>query len=251
LSVFRYLNGIRSKKFAPRRDDSGTVSFVTSNSTERPMPGRQPARAELATDRERARIVYALAEEAAEKGYPEVTVADVVRRAGIARSTFYECFRSKEDCFLETQRYAMAAALERVVAAGGMAENWPQRVSAGLAAFLEFVVEEPALARAGMVDALAAGPAAVECYQESQRAFVSLFRLGRDVSRQGVEMPESLDEAVIGGVFWIVHQRLAVSEGTSILDLLPELIEFALAPYLGPGAARQLAADQTQGRGKI
>jgi hypothetical protein len=107
---------------------------------------------------------------------------------------------------------------------------------------LEFVIEEPALARTCMVEALSAGPAAVERYEKSQQAFVSLFKLGRDVSPRGGQLPETLEEAIIGGVFWIVYQRLAVGEVTAIPALRPELIEFALSPYLGPEAAREAAA---------
>jgi len=191
---------------------------------------------------QRVRIIAALAQESSEQGYQQVTVADIVSRAGIARNTFYENFRSKEDCFLATQEYAMTAALERVVAAAGELGNWSDRVSAGLTAFLEYVVEEPALARTCMVEALSAGPAAVERYERSQQAFVSLFKLGRDVSPHGGQLPETLEEAIVGGVFWIVYQRLAVGEVAAIPALLPELTEFALTPYLGAEPAREAAA---------
>jgi AcrR family transcriptional regulator len=188
------------------------------------------------------RIIVALAQETSEQGYQQVTVADIVRRAGTARNTFYENFRSKEDCFLATQEYAMTAALERVVETAGSLQSWPQRVSAGLTAFLSYVVQEPALARTCMVEALSAGPAAVEYYEKSQQAFVSLFRLGRDVSPHGADLPETMEEAIIGGVFWIVYQRLAGGGAAAIPELLPELIEFALTPYLGAEAAREVAS---------
>jgi len=177
-----------------------------------------------------------------EKGYRAVTVADIVKRAGIARNTFYENFGSKEDCFLAAQQFAMSTALGRVVEAAGEIDNWPYRVEAGLAAFLRFA-EEPALARTCMVDALAAAPSSVRYYEESLQAFVSLFRLGRDVSPHGQELPETLEEALIGGVFWILYQRLMIEEAGAIEELLPELVEFALTPYLGVKAARAVAEE--------
>lgn len=170
-------------------------------------------------------------------------MADIVSRAGIARNTFYENFGSKEDCFLAAQQFAMSAALGRVVEAAGEIDNWPYRVEAGLAAFLGFVAEEPALARTCMVDALAAAPTSVRYYEESLQAFVSLFRLGRDVSPHGQELPETLEEALIGGVFWILYQRLLLEEPETIGALLPELVEFALTPYLGAEAARAVALE--------
>lgn len=214
---------------------------MATKSTTRPLPGRHPLSREFIAQHQRARIIAALALESSEQGYHQVTVADIVSRAGIARNTFYENFRSKEDCFLASQEFAMNAALERVVAAAGELETWADRVCAGLTAFLDYVAEEPALARTCMVEALSAGPGAVERYERSQQAFVSLFKLGRDVSPHGGLLPETLEEAIIGGVFWIVYQRLAAGEVGSIPDLLPELAEFALTPYLGADAAREAA----------
>jgi AcrR family transcriptional regulator len=216
---------------------------VAAKSTTRPLPGREPLSREFITRHQRARIVTALALETSEKGYRKVTVTDIVKRAAIARNTFYENFRSKEDCFLAAQEFAMSAALERVVTAAGELDEWPRRVRAGLAAFLEFVAEEPALARTCMVEALSAGPEAVKYYEESQQAFVSLFRLGRDVSPRGGDLPETMEEAIIGGVFWIVYQRLATVEVNDAPQLLPEVVEFALTPYLGAETARKVAAE--------
>ena len=190
---------------------------------------------------QRARVVNALAVEVAEKGYRPVTVADIVKRAGIARNTFYENFASKEDCFLAAQEMAMSEALRRVVEAAGEIDSWPERVDAGLAAFLEYVAAEPALARACMVEALSAGPAAVRRYEQSLQAFVSLFQLGRGVSPHGKELPTTIEEAIIGGVFWIVYQRLVVGDVDGIEKLRPQVVEFALTPYLGIERARKTA----------
>lgn len=216
---------------------------MTANSTQRPLPGRHSLSRDFIARHQRVRIIDGLALEASEKGYRAVTVADVVKRARIARSTFYENFDSKEDCFLAAQQHAMSAALEEVVTAAGEIDDWPRRIEAGLAAFLAYVVREPALARTCMVEALAAGPDSVRYYEESLQAFVSLFQLGRDVSPFGGELPATLEEALIGGVFWILYQRLSVAEAEaeSIEGLLPGLVEFTLTPYLGAEAACELA----------
>lgn len=219
---------------------------MTSNSTRRPLPGRHSLSRDFIVRHQRARITDALALEASERGYRAVTVADIVKRAGIARNTFYENFSSKEDCLLSAQQYAMAAALEQVVTAAGEIEDWPGRVEAGLAGFLAYIAREPALARTCMVEALAAGPAAMQSYEESLQSFVSLFRLGRDVSPYGAELPETLEEALIGGVFWILYQRLLLVGTEQIEELLPELVEFTLTPYLGTGAAREVAATKAR-----
>src|SRR5882672_7354904 len=100
----------------------------------RPAPGRQQLSREFIARHQRARIIAALSVEIAARGYRAVTVADIVRRAGIARNTFYENFSSKEHCFLSTQDYAVEEALSRVVDAATRVDSWQARVRAGLAA---------------------------------------------------------------------------------------------------------------------
>jgi AcrR family transcriptional regulator len=209
----------------------------------RPPPGRQPLSKEFIAQHQRARIIAALAEETAASGYHAVTIADIVTRARIARNTFYDNFSSKEDCFLAAQQHALDNAIGRVVAAAEQVESWPERVSAGLAAFLRYVASEPALARTCMVEAFSAGPAAVERYEESLQAFIRLFRLGRAVTPNGKNLPPTSEEAAVCGIFNVINKRVADDEAEQIEDLLPELVEFVLAPYLGPEAAKRVASE--------
>jgi AcrR family transcriptional regulator len=209
----------------------------------RPPPGRHPLPKKFIAQHQRARIISALAAETGVKGYRAVTVADIVRRAGIARNTFYENFGSKEECFLAASEFAVAEVLQRVVGAAEEVESWPRRVNRGLAAFLGFVAGEPALARTCIVEALSAGPAAVDHYERSIQVFVPLFRMGRKVSPHGEELPGTLEETIVGGIFWIVYQRIILEETEGIEELLPELTKFALTPYLGTDAAIRTAAE--------
>jgi len=208
----------------------------------RPPPGRQRLSREFVAKHQRARIISALAEETVSRGYRAVTVADIVSRAGIARNTFYENFASKEDCFLAAQDFAVMEALRRVVTAATKVDSWQARVDAGLAAFLRYVASEPALARTCIVEALSAGPASLARYEESLQAFIPLFRIGRKVSPHGDKLPATLEETIIGGIFWIIYQRIILGETEQIEELQPELVEFALTPYIGAEAAKQATA---------
>jgi len=209
----------------------------------RAQPGKHALSREFIAQHQRARIIAALAAETVEKGYRAATVADIVRRAGIARNTFYENFSSKEDCFLAACDYAVKEAKARVVDAASRVDAWPQRVGAGLAAFLEYVANEPALARTCIVEALSAGPAAVERYERSIQAFVPLFRLGREAAPNGEVLPDTLEETIVGGIFWILYQRIIMGQVEQIRDLLDQLVEFSLTPYLGAEAAKRVAAE--------
>jgi AcrR family transcriptional regulator len=206
-------------------------------------PGRHALPREFVAQHQRARIIEALAEEVEEKGYRAVTVADIVRRAGVARNTFYEHFSSKEGCFLAASEYTVDEALRRVRDAAAGVESWPAQVNAGLAAFLAYVAEKPALARTCIVEALSAGPAAVERHELSIQAFVPFFRAGRELSPHGNELPQTLEETLVGGIFWIVHQRIVTDRVAGIGEALPELVEFVLTPYMGAAAAKRVAAE--------
>lgn len=213
----------------------------------RALPGRHALPREFIAQHQRARIVAALAAETVEKGYRAVTVADIVRHAGIARNTFYENFSSKEDCFLGACDFAVNEALSRVVDAGGEPATWPEMIRAGLGAFLHYVASEPELARTCIVEALSAGPAAVERYERSIQAFVPFFQRGRKVSPHGDELPETLEETIVGGIFWILYQRIVMGQVEQIEDLHEQLVEFSLTPYIGAEAARRVAAQTGTG----
>ncbi len=208
----------------------------------RPPPGRQRLSREFIARHQRARIVAALAAETAERGYRAVTVADIVRRAGIARNTFYDNFASKEDCFLATQDFGVEESLRRIVEAGGAIEDWKERLAAGLGAFLGYVASEPALARTCIVEALSAGPAAQERHEQSLQAFLPLLRLGRESSPHGEELPDTLEETIAGGIFWVIYQRIVLGETEQIEALLPDLVDFALTPYIGADSAQRATA---------
>jgi AcrR family transcriptional regulator len=208
----------------------------------RPPPGRQRLSREFIARHQRARIVAALAEETMASGYRAVTVADIVRRAGIARNTFYDNFSSKEDCFLATQDFAVEESLARVVEAAAEADGWEARTAAGLGAFLKYVSDEPALARTCIVEALSAGEAAQERYEQSMQAFVPLLRKGREYSDHGDGLPATLEETIVGGMFWVIYQRIVLGQAESIESLLPDLIDFALTPYIGAESAQRATA---------
>jgi AcrR family transcriptional regulator len=192
---------------------------------------------------QRSRILRALAEEVALSGYHRTTVAAIVKRAGVARSSFYDCFANKEECFLAACELTGEEAMRRVEAAVLEAPpSWARRVRGAIGAFLAFATAEPALVRLFFLDAPAAGPAATELYERTVRAVLPMFRFGRRCSTPK-QLPETLEETVVGGLIWIVYQRLAIGKPEQLEGLRGELVEFALTPYLGAEAARRIAVE--------
>ncbi len=174
------------------------------------LPGRHSLSREFIVEHQRARIIAALAEETVEKGYRAVTVSDIVRRAGIARNTFYENFSSKEDCFLSASEYAVESALARVVDCRGKVRHLARArlppASPPSSATWPPSRHSPAPASSRPSPP---GPAAVERYERSIQTFVPFFQMGRKVSAKGEKLPETLEETIVGGIFWILYQRIS------------------------------------------
>jgi AcrR family transcriptional regulator len=208
-------------------------------------PGRQRLSRDFVLLHQRSRLIDALAEEIVEKGYRDVTVADIVKRAGVARNTFYKNFANKEQCFLAAADVAGQEAMRRISAAVAEAgDSWAEKVRAAISEFLAFAAGESALTRVFIVDSLAAGPAAADRYERTVRAVVPLLALGRKCRPNGTFLPETLEETIVGGIFWIVYQRIVLDRPDELREALPELVEFALTPYLGAEHAKRVAEGE-------
>ena len=53
-------------------------------------------------------------------------------------------------------------------------------------------------------------------------------------------MPAATDEAVVGGIASLLGRRVLAGEAERIDELLPDVLEFALTPYLGATEARRI-----------
>jgi AcrR family transcriptional regulator len=200
-----------------------------------PRPGQHTLPREFIAQHKRRRITDAIAELAAERGYEATKIGDIVSRAGVARKTLYDNFDGKEDVFLAAYDTAADEALQRVEAACAEAgTDWEERVEAGLAAFLGFIGEEPARARMCMIEAMSATPLASQRYEATVQRFVAL---AKDNAPSYDQLPETIEETLVGGVAWIVHQKIRRGEAEKAPKLLAELAEFVLAPYRGAAEA--------------
>lgn len=178
----------------------------------------------------------AIAELTAEQGYDATKIGDIVRRAGVARKTLYDNFEGKEEVFLAAFDTTVDEAIQRIEADCAEVDgDWEERAQAGLASFLRYVAENPALARMCMIEALSATPAATERYEEAMQRFVELVK--RAVP-QDDQLPETIEETLVGGIAWIVYQQIRRGEAERAEDLLPELSEFMLAPFHGAAGKR-------------
>lgn len=187
---------------------------------------------EFVAGHKRRRMMDAIAELTAEQGYEATKIADIVRRAAVARKTLYDNFDGKEDLFLsalDTTLTEMRAAIEAACESISSPEG---KVVDGLEALLGYIAEHPAAARMYMVEAISATPSSARLYDAGVRQFVDLLRRN---APDEADLPETIEESLAGGVAWILQQQIRRGEAESVGELHSELSQFVLAPYLGAG----------------
>jgi AcrR family transcriptional regulator len=212
----------------------------------RPPRGRHRLPPEVIARSQRERLLEAGIRVVAEQGYAATTIADLTREAGISRTTFYAMFDDKEACFLAAYDGVVDALVRRIAAAYEAEEGWPRRARAGLAALLEALAEEPAVARLALVDVGAAGPGAQRRYRAALQRLTPFFEEGRDFAPGGRNLPANTSRMAIGAVAGLISD--AVSEGRAeyLPELLSEVLFATLMPYIGPTAAAREVGEKAR-----
>lgn len=125
--------------------------------------GRHGLSREQVEQTQRHRLFLAMADAMAEKGYAATSVADVIKRAGISRETFYQRFNSKLDCFMHAFDTAGEVLYARLEQAQSDAQGSPvERFEHAFTAYVDLLAEQPAIAGVFLVEVYAAGPEAMD-----------------------------------------------------------------------------------------
>jgi AcrR family transcriptional regulator len=193
------------------------------------------------TGAERDLLIAAIAKAASERGYKDMTVAQVLHNAGVPRATFEAHFESKEQALVAAQDSFLDRLWLEVRGACHGPVEWPLKVRAALAAVLAFLAEASPLARVFAVEASAASLAAAERQFTAFDQFASLLSVGRRHYPQKEALPLVTERALVGGVASIVYGDLLAEEPQALIEREPELVELLLMPYLGQDEARRIA----------
>lgn len=189
---------------------------------------------------QRERLLAAMLRATAELGYREVSVQEVLDRAGVSRPTFYEHFENKEACFLAAFDSAAARLRERLETAAEDGEGWRQRFRLSLEELLRFVAEDHDAAMSLIVDARAACPPALERRDQLLDHFASCLDTQVRAEADPANAPSAIAAAgIIGGIEALLYARLNRGEADDIQSLLPSLMYFAVLPYEGHEVASE------------
>lgn len=201
-------------------------------------PGRHGLSRSYVAANQRERILDAVVDVVAFKGYVAMSVEDIVSTAGVSRRTFYDNFKSKDEAFLQAFDAIGGEAVQRVGAAYDASARFADGVIACLRAFLEFAASEPRYADMCIVEVLAAGPPAIERRNAVMKALAELLHRGAETIPDGIRPPRLTAETVIGGIYEVIYSRVLQGESSGLVSLLPDLAYSMMLPYLGHEAAQ-------------
>ena len=185
----------------------------------------------------RERILWSMVRLVAENGFESVAVADVVDRAGVSRTTFYELFESKDECLCAAYDRVIDVLVAYVSRAYEGDGPWPLKSRRALRACLEAYSVEPEVARMATVEVPAAGPEAQRRYHDGVGQFRPLFSEGRKYAESDI-LPPDLELMAVGGAEAIIFDEVVAGRTKELPTLLPDILFAVLVPYVGPEAAK-------------
>jgi AcrR family transcriptional regulator len=185
-------------------------------------------------------MITALVDVVAEKGYEPTTVSDITAAANVSRRTFYEQFSGKEDCFLAAYQMIADHVLSSMQGAMEVFDEWPEQVRAALATMLRFLSAEPELARVYAFEPVAAGGKIAARQRESMKGLMKILEAGRQAHAGDHPLPDVTEETLVGGIFSLIVREIIAGRTAQLEDLLPDLVELTLTPYLGSEEATGL-----------
>jgi AcrR family transcriptional regulator len=200
------------------------------------------ANTERFTTSERERVLQAMAELCAERGYRETTVEAVVERAGVTQETFDSMFKDgRDECLLAAVNAIMGETVSVVSGAYSADQSeWDSGI-AGIRAILELMAANPSYANTGYIVVRQGGPRpAREAYEAGITLIVAMIDRLREYGDRETQ-PPSAARAALGGAEALIRQEIVAGRAAELPLLLPDLVYAATVPFLGQEEALRLA----------
>lgn len=206
------------------------------------LEGKEKAHRPDVATQQRHRLLAATEQLIAERGCSGTTIERIAKRARVSSITFYDHFASKEDAFVAAFEHASEQMRLRFEEETPPGLAWPEQVCEGLRVLLREIAEREERARMCLVEAPKGGPVLLAHYERTLDRVVLKLREGRLLESVRDDLPSTFEETTAAGLAWLLRDRLEVSGAEGIEAMLPELVDVALRPFLGPDEALRLAA---------
>lgn len=199
--------------------------------------GRHAISREEVRSSQRRRLLRAMTDEVAQRGFAATTAAGVYQRAGVSSRAFYESFRDVRDCFLAAYDESVRVTQEalRPLAAADAGGRPPlARFADMLDAYLRLLAAEPHVARTFLVEVYGGGPQALARRVQVHEQFVAVVG---QVLAAGLELSDrdtAALEGVVSAITFQVTVRILAGGLGDLGALREDLLEVArrLCPWL-------------------
>lgn len=203
--------------------------------------GRHGLPAEFVEHNQRERLIASFTALAGEVGYGGATITAIHEGAGVASRTFYKYFETIEDVCIAAFEKA-AEDLRPLLSEAYLGESeWPLRVRAALAALLGDFAEYPTVARLLTVEPFVAGPEVARRHRAAIEETIPYLREGRTQRQGGEALPDTAERGILGALNSMIARQVTAGRSEDLEELLPDLTQFVLTPYLGAAEARRVA----------
>lgn len=197
---------------------------------------------EVVVAHQRERLLEAAADAMAEQGYAELTVRELVSRAGVSRRTFYQLYDDKLDCVFAAHEAAFERLSKVIVDACSSQAAWPDKVVAAVDGALDLASQFPNQAHLIVVSShTATEPKLANRGRAAHEQLAAVLSGGRQQGENGRKPLDLTEQAVVGAVMSIVGNRLLAGEADRLPGLKAELVQIILTPYFGDVEARRVA----------
>ena len=165
------------------------------------------------------------------QGYENLAVERIIALSGVSRRTFYELFEDRADAFRGAYDGAFERLYRTAMEAAAACELWPDRLAAALRSAFSLAAGHPQVASMVVIEPHCVTPVLRRHHVRSLDRFTLLLREGRRERRDGADLPETLEPALLGAVCHVVGAHLRHGAAESLPALAPDLTGLLLDPY--------------------
>ena len=190
------------------------------------MPYRSSEKTRQQKDAKRTAMMQAAVRVFAEKGYHAATIRDIVAAADVAIGTFYFYFPDKETLFVHLYEETAAFLLQAIRQAIGSRKTLPQQVRAGLQAYVNIAIYEPAVIQLLLVGGVGTVPALTAQRLAFREKLIRIWQRPLDDAKTLIA-PQNMRrtaEALVGGYDEVIlallnHPETANEAATAVYDM--------------------------------
>jgi AcrR family transcriptional regulator len=158
-------------------------------------------------------MLDALCELVAGHGYAGTTVGGIAATAGVSRTTFYEQFETKEDCFRAAYENVAEKLVDAISTASAGIEDKRAQLAAGIDAYLGWFADHPHAAATFVVEVHPAGPEALEQRSNVLERFCRVIDANAPTTRAAASM------AVVASIDAMAHDLVRKGRAEDLRSL--------------------------------